>query len=136
MELEKLKILIVDDNKSFREAARLFLENEFSCKVVGEASNGFEFLSMIKNIKADIILMDIQMPELDGFTATKEWCFRDLHCNVIAVTMYSDRTYLPRLIESGFKGCVNKMDFFSDIINAIEKVKNGGFYFNGTVHFN
>jgi DNA-binding NarL/FixJ family response regulator len=135
METKKLKIIIVDDNKSFREAIKLFLTNELNCEVIGEATDGNEFLSLVKTIGylVDIVLMDIQMPQLDGIAATKKWCLRNSQTKVIAVTMYQDKAYLLQLIESGFKGCVFKTSVFAEIVNAIEIVRNGGLYFNTNI---
>ncbi len=130
MTTKKLKILIVDDNNSFREAVKLFLTNELNCEIVGEASNGKEFLQLINPVLADIVLMDIQMPELDGITATKKWCLIYPHTKVIAVTMFTEKAYLQPLIEAGFRGCIFKTNFFSEIFHAIDEVSKGGFYFN------
>jgi DNA-binding NarL/FixJ family response regulator len=132
MESKKTKILIVDDSNLFREALKLFLKNELNCEVIGEAKNGNEFLSIMKTIGhfVDIVLMDIQMPELDGITATKKWCLYHPQTKVIAITMYTDKAYLQQLIESGFKGCVYKTSVFEEIITAIKKVLSGDMYFN------
>lgn len=129
MKPEKLKILIVDDNKSFREAVRFFLKTELNYDIVGEASNGKEFLEKIKTVNADIVLMDIQMPEMNGIESTKKWCSLYPNTKIIGVTMFTEKAYLLQLIESGFKGCVYKTSFYAEIANAIETVANGGLYF-------
>ena len=129
MESKKLKILLVDDNASFRKAVKLFLEKEYNHHIIGEASNGFEFLELIKMTDPDLVLMDIQMPILDGITATKKWCLHNPQTKVIAVTMFTDKIFLQQLIESGFKGCIYKTSFFSEIILAIVKICKGDLYF-------
>jgi DNA-binding NarL/FixJ family response regulator len=136
MDTKKLRIIIVDDNKSFREAAIKFLTNELNCEVVGEASNGLQFLELIKTMVCDVVLMDIQMPELDGITATKKWCLRNPYTKVIAVTMFTDKVYLVQLIEAGFKGCVFKTSFFSEIVKAINAVIHGKIYFEEDMPIN
>jgi len=130
METEKLKIIIVDDNKTFRDAMKLFLVNELKAEIIGEASNGQEFLNLSAIIRADLVLMDIEMPELDGISATKKWCLHNPLTKVIGVTMYTDKVYLLRLVEAGFKGCVFKTNFFNEITKAIETVHCGNLYFN------
>ena len=122
---KKLKIFLVDDNETFRKAVSQFLEIELGCEVVGEAENGTQFLQNYKTFLADIVLMDIQMPEIDGISATKKWCQRNPETKVIAVTMFTEKAYLLPLIEAGFKGCIFKSDFFNEIINAIDYVMNG-----------
>ncbi|HEY9123339.1 MAG TPA: response regulator transcription factor [Bacteroidales bacterium] len=129
MKGKRLKILIVDDSSSFRSAAAMFLTNELNCEIVGEAATGREFLKMIKNLDVDIVLMDIQMPDMDGISATKEWCLRYPHTKVLAITMFTDKAFLLQLIEAGFKGCVFKASFFSEILTAIEAIMDGKLYF-------
>ncbi len=136
METKKLNIVIVDDNKSFREAVKQFLTDELNYEVVGEASSGIEFLQLIKTVIVDVVLMDIQLPELDGIAATKKWCLHNPHTKVIAVTMFTEKAYLAPLIEAGFKGCVFKTSFFTEIVDAIEKVHKGGLYFNMNLPIN
>jgi DNA-binding NarL/FixJ family response regulator len=130
MEKKKLRILIIDDNRSFRLAVRQFLTNELNYEVVGEASDGTEFLKLMKSVNVDIVLMDIQMPELDGITVTKRWCLTHTQTKIIAVTMFTEKAYLQTLIEAGFKGCVFKTNFFTEIINAIDAVSKGKIYFD------
>jgi two-component system response regulator NreC len=126
---KRLKIIIVDDNISFRNAVKLFLQNEMNCEIIGEISDGKEFLKL-KNInRADLVLMDIQMPEKDGITATKEWCLLNPRTKVIAITMFTDKAYLLPLIEAGFKGCIYKTNFFSKIRDVFQKVLDSGIYF-------
>ena len=127
---KKLKILLVDDNQTFRTAVKQYLEIEMNCTVVAEVENGKHFLDMFNRTLADIVLMDIQMPEVDGITATKKWCLLNPETKVIAVTMFTDRAYLLPLIEAGFKGCIFKSEFFNEISKAIEKVMNGKMFFS------
>ena len=133
MDTEKIKLIVVDDNKTFRDAVKLFLTNEYNVNIIGEASNGIEFLNLMEIIQSDIVLMDIEMPDLNGIAATKKWCLRNPYTKVIAVTMYSDQAYLLSLIEAGFKGCVFKNSFFNEIGKAIDTVHSGGLYFNNNM---
>jgi DNA-binding NarL/FixJ family response regulator len=133
MDEPKMRIIIVDDNKLFRDAIKLYLVNELNIDVVGEATNGKEFLALINNAFVDIVLMDIQMPELDGIAATKKWCLRNPGTKVIAVTMFTDKAYLLQLIEAGFKGCIFKTNFFAEIATAIAAIQKGGLYFASNI---
>ena len=129
METERLKIFIVDDNRSFRDAAKQYLKNELNHEIIGEASNGAEFLEKVKTLNPDIVLMDLQMPEIDGIAAAKKWNIINSTGKVLAVTMFTEKAYLLRLIESGFKGCIFKTRFFADIVKAINTVYHGELYF-------
>ncbi len=129
MNTPNLKIIIVDDNDMFRNAVRLYLQNEMNFDIIGEASDGLQFLKLKNIFTADIVLMDIQMPVKDGITTVIEWCLINPKTKVIAVTMFTDKAYLLPLIEAGFKGCVFKTNFFSKIREAIENVMKGNLYF-------
>jgi DNA-binding NarL/FixJ family response regulator len=129
MKINNPRIIIVDDNVSFRKTAMLFLTKELNAEIVGEASNGIEFSEIAKTVWANIILMDIRMPGIDGISATKSWCKFHPNAKVIAVTMYSEKTYLLKLIEAGFKGCIYKANFFAEIKDAISTVNSGRLYF-------
>lgn len=130
---EPIKIIIVDDSIMYRRVMKEFLENELSCNIIGEATNGREFLELdcIQNV--DVVLMDIHMPILTGLDAIKQLLFTYPKTKVIAVTMYNDKIYMSQLIELGFKACVLKTTFFDDIIPAFEKVLNGEMYFKDDI---
>ncbi len=130
---EKLKIKIVDDNTSFCEGLKFFIENTLSYKVISIENNGKEFLDSYNYKNADIILMDIEMPECNGFEAAKIalWSYRDL--KIIAITSYEDKIYLKKLVLAGFMGCVIKEKVHTELKKAIQTVMNGKFYFPDTI---
>jgi len=123
-----MKIFLVDDNKQFRDAMKVYLEQALKHKVVGEAGNGIEFLQRYE-FKNDIILMDLNMPELDGYQALKKAFIRDTRIRAIAVTMFKDSAYLKKLIEMGFKGCVYKSEVFKKLPIALDEIVKGNLYF-------
>lgn len=128
--MEKIKIIVVDDSETFRDGITFFLEQVLSYEVVGCASNGKEFLlQKEKYIAADIILMDIQMPEIDGIETAKRFLWYNSLMNVIAITSFRDIAYLRELIGAGFKGCVFKDKIFEDLETAVQYVLKGKLYF-------
>jgi len=127
--MENLKFILVDDNQEFRQALKELLETEFSAQVIAEASNGNEFLALKNHHLANIIIMDLMMPEKSGLEATKPFIWKSPHAKVIAVTMHNDKAYLKQLIEVGFKGCIFKNNIFAEIKTAVETVMDGKFYF-------
>lgn len=137
MNTREIKIIVVDDNKSFRIAVINYLKIELGYETVIEASSGAEFLDLIKKNNGNcIVLMDLQMPGMDGIEATKNWCLPNPGTKVIAVTIHMEKAHLKKLIESGFKGCVSKVYFFPKIDKAIEKVANGGYFFEDSLPIN
>ncbi len=127
--METLKIVLVDDNEPFRKALKNLLIKEFNADIIGEASSAEEFEKLTGFRNADIILMDVMMPEVDGITLTKKVLWKFPHLKIIAITMHTDKVYLTSLIEAGFKGCVFKTSIFDDLGKAIELVQKGLLYF-------
>ena len=124
-----MKIIIVDDNETFRENLKYYIEEFLFFEVIGEAANGESVLALNNIHLADIILMDIEMPILNGIKATKQILFRNKYAKIIAITNYEEKAYLIELISAGFKACVFKNNLNNEIAIAIEKVMNGELHF-------
>ena len=124
-----MKIILIDDNKAFREGFKFYLVNKLGYDVVADYNDGDEFLRKKEFIHCDIILMDIDMPKVDGFKATKLalWETRDL--KVIAITGFRDKAYLTDLITAGCKGCVFKENIYNELEEAIHTVMSGEMYY-------
>ncbi len=131
--MKPLNIIIADDNNTFRQGLRFFLENIQNHKVTAEANNGIELLNISKIQYADILLVDIEMPEMDGITAIKKVLFHNHHLKTIAITGYQDSTYLVELINAGFKGCVFKKNIFEELMPAIKNIMAGKTYFPSNI---
>jgi DNA-binding NarL/FixJ family response regulator len=128
--MEKIKIIIADDHQLFRNGLKILLDSFPEFEVVGEASNGEEFLKMIKNVKADIALMDINMPELDGVDATRRGLKICPELNIIALSMYGEEEYYYKMVDAGAKGFLLKDSDISEVQEAINTVIKGGSYFS------
>jgi len=121
-----MKIMIVDDSRQFRESLNDFLTHKLHHEVIAEAKSGEEFLAMKSEMQiADIILMDIVMNEVDGIKATHKALDFYPTIKIIAVTMHVDKLFLVQLIETGFRGCVNKSDIWANLKEAISTVFAG-----------
>src|SRR5665647_1178289 len=92
--MEKIRIIIADDHQLFRNGLKILLNAFPEFEVTAEASNGEEFLKIIKNTQADIALMDINMPEMDGIEATRKGLKICPEINIIALSMYGEEEYL------------------------------------------
>ena len=127
---QKIQVAIVDDHQLFRNGLKFIIGNESEMEVVIEASNGKEFLFYLDNLKPDVVLMDISMPEMDGVETTKRSLekYPDLH--ILVLSMYSDVEYYNTMIDLGVKGFILKDIDNKELIDAIHKVFNGGNYFS------
>ncbi len=129
IKMDEMKIIIVDDNKTFREGIKYYLEIILSHQVIGLASNGAEFLKMSNYGVADIILMDIEMPILNGIETVKKALWENQRLKFIAITGYTENAYLVDLITAGFKACVFKNNIYDNLEKAITEVLNKKSYF-------
>src|SRR5271166_5168802 len=120
--MKNIKIILVDDNSGFRECLKTLLVHEHNVTIIGEASNAEEFWKIDKYWLADIILMDIMMPNGNGIDLTKKIRWQYLHLKIIAITMHIDKVYLTSLIQAGFFGCIFKDNLFNTIDKTFHKV--------------
>jgi DNA-binding NarL/FixJ family response regulator len=128
--MEKISIVIADDHQLFRNGLKILLAAFPEFDVIGEVSNGKEFLSLIKNISVDVALMDINMPEMDGIEATKQAMKIHNDLNIIALSMYGEEEYYYKMVEAGAKGFLLKDSDISEVKEAILTVKKGNSYFS------
>lgn len=124
------KIMIVDDHKMFRSGLRFLLNNVPKIEIVGEASNGKEFLEMAENTQIDIVLMDINMPEMNGIEATREALKRYPDMKVIVLSMHGEEEYYDQMLDAGVKGFLLKNSDADELISALEAVMAGKSYFS------
>lgn len=128
--MKKIKIFLVDDHKLFRNGLSLLLECEKDIVVSGEAENGQAFCEAIEKDQPDVVLMDIEMPVMDGFETTKKCCEKYPELKVIALTMFGEEQYYLKMIEAGAKGFLLKNSDIEEVIKAIKTVYDGGTYFS------
>jgi DNA-binding NarL/FixJ family response regulator len=125
-----IKTIIVDNHKLFREGVKFALSQYQDIEILGEAANGAEYLNMLSQKQPDIVLMDIDMPVMNGFEATQKSLalFPDL--KIITLSMYGDQGHYVKMIELGVKGFVLKDSGASQLYQAIIDVHQGGNYFS------
>ena len=127
--MEKIKIVIVDDHQLFRNGLKILLNSFREFEVIGEASNGVEFIDVIKLTFPDIVLMDINMPEVDGIEATKRGLNLNPDLKIIALSMYGEEDYYYKMVDSGAKGFLLKDSDINEVREAILTVNKGGSFF-------
>jgi DNA-binding NarL/FixJ family response regulator len=125
-----VKVFIVDDHEIFRNGLKMVLNKLKYIDVVGEASNGQEFIDSIRTIPADLVLMDIEMPIMSGIDATRQALKEFPELKVIALTMFNDDEYIQSMIDAGVKGFLIKNINKDTLDKAINSVANGGTYYS------
>ena len=123
-------IIIVDDHLIFRQGLKSIISIENIAHVIGEASNGIEFLQLLEHMTPDLVLMDIDMPHMNGLDATEKAIEMMPSLRIIAFSMFSDEEYYYKMIDRGVKGFILKSCGINELENAIQTVMNGGNYFS------
>lgn len=116
-----MRILLCDDHRLMREGLRAILEKEGLC-VVGEASNGRESVELALELRPDVIVMDISMPELNGVDATRLLTERWPACKVIGLSMNSDHRYVLAMFAAGAVGYLLKTSASEELLQAVQAV--------------
>jgi len=124
-----VRIVLADDHKILLDSLNFVLKKQPNIEVVATVNNGAELLSILNKTPIDVILMDIQMPELDGFEAAVSIRARYPQVKILVLSMHNDRSYIERMYELGVAGYVLKTADIDEIIEAIHKVALGGSYF-------
>jgi DNA-binding NarL/FixJ family response regulator len=127
---EKPKIIVVDDHVMFREGLKSLIEQEHLGEVIAEAENGKKFLDLIGNLKPDLVLMDIEMPEMNGLEASEIALQKFPDLKILVLSMFGDEDYYIRLINAGAKGFILKSSGKKELENGIREVASGESHFS------
>ncbi|MEA5025603.1 Oxygen regulatory protein NreC [bioreactor metagenome] len=123
--MEQTRVLLVDDHKLLRSTLRMFLESVDGIEVVGEAGCSADAVKEVLNLKPEIVLMDITLPDCDGVETTAQIIRVLPQTKVIAVTMHPEKLYLMKILEAGGVGYVHKSAADRELLQAIERVRQG-----------
>ena len=126
----KVNIIIVDDHKMFRNGLKLLIEMENIGKVIAEAGNGQEFLELLENHKPDLVLMDIDMPVMDGIETTQIATKKYPSLKILSLSMFGDEKYYTKMIQAGAKGFILKKSGKPELEEGIKEVARGESYFS------
>lgn len=130
---EKISLLIVDDHQIFRDGLKLLLSHFPFIGKVREASNGLEFMHMLKKSLPDIVLMDINMPVMDGIEATGKALAEYPGLKIIVLTTFHDEDYVEKMLIAGVEGYMLKRSAPEEFETAIKRVYSGGNYFSDEI---
>lgn len=124
----KLRILISDDHALVRDGIRARLEDQAGIVVAGEAKDGAEVVELTEALKPDLLMLDINMPNLSGFDAVEAIQARNLQCNILMLTLHDNTEYVRRALALGTNGYILKDISQKEMISAIRVAAEGGFY--------
>ena len=122
---QQLKIIIADDHPMFRSGLRQNIEAEPRFKIVAEASDGKTALDQIEREKPDIVILDVNMPEKDGFAVAKELQRRQTACEIVFLTMHREEAMFRKALDLGAKGYLLKDSAAIEIVNCLLAVSKG-----------
>lgn len=131
--MNRIKVLLVDDHQIIIDGMKSLLKDSGEIVVAGEATNGREALRILDLLELDVVLMDIDMPVLNGIDTLKEIRKQGLAVKVIILSMHNEAGMIKSLISIGANGYLLKSSSQEEVINAIIKVANGNSYFSPEV---
>jgi len=123
-----IRVLIVDDHTLFRESLRSLLKAAGGIEIVGEAENGIEAVRKAVQLRPDVVLMDIAMPNLNGLQATQKIKRGNPSVKVLILTMYETEQYIIEMLRSGASGYILKRAAARELVSAIQAVSQGNAY--------
>ncbi len=129
-EEKSYKILLADDHALFLSGLQGLLARRPECEVVGTATNGEECLALMRERTHDVVLMDIDMPVMDGIRATEQAVTDNPDEKIITLSMHGDDDFYFRMVEAGAKGFILKSSDIDEVVTAIRTVCDGGTYFS------
>ncbi len=128
--MNKLRILVADDHTLVRQGLRKILEEQPGWEVVAETGDGREAVRLALELKPDIVLMDISMPQLNGVEAVQQIQRRAPEIRVLVLSMYDDEGYVTRAVRAGASGYLLKDSADTDLIHAVTAVAQGKSFFS------
>lgn len=127
------RILVADDHEVVRRGLQALLEAQPGWKVSGEATDGREAVEKAKQLKPDVVIMDISMPVLNGLEATRQILKVDPHARVLILTMHESDQIVREVLDAGARGYILKSDAGRDLVGAVEALRRSNTFFTSKV---
>ncbi len=128
-----ITVILADDHPIIRQGVSQILQANMYIKVIGEAETGRQAVEMVRELKPDIAILDIQMPDLDGFEAAKIIMKDYPHTRVIFLTMFKEPALIRKVFDLGIKGYILKESAVLDIVKCVEAVSDDNLYLSPQV---
>lgn len=126
--MRRIRVLLADDHALVRRGFRMILSAQPDFEIIGEAGNGREALQLALQLKPDVVVMDVAMPELNGIEATRRISEALPHTRVLALSMHKDAVYVREILRAGARGYLLKDSSDTDLLSAVRAVANGDGY--------
>ena len=130
---KKIRIVLADDHKIIRDGLRSLLLTESKYEIVGEAENGQMALDLTTRLRPDLVIMDVNMPTMDGIDATRKISKIQPDSRVLALTMTNEQEHIRKMIDAGAMGYILKNSGQEELISAIDSIVAGNNYFSDEV---
>ena len=131
--MAKLRVFLADDHAVVREGLKALINGQAGMEVVGEAGDGRTACDRAREIRPDVVVMDVSMPEMNGVQATRQLRSQCPEVKVLALTVHEERSYLRELIEAGAAGYILKRSAAEDLVHAVQVVARGDVYLDPSV---
>jgi len=131
--VDRLRILIADDHLLFRDGLRALLDAASDTELIGEAATGLEAVALAVELQPDVVVMDLQMPELNGIEATRQIVQASPHIGVLVVTMFEDDGSVFAAMRAGARGYLLKGAKYDEMLRAIRAVGGGEAIFSPAI---
>lgn len=131
--MSQTTIILVDDHSLVRDGIRALLESESDLDVIGEGADGLEAISLVKEKKPDILIVDIRMPNMTGIEAVEKLSASSPDVKCIILSMHDSEEYILQSVAAGAKGYLLKDTGKAEFIKAIHTVQEGGKYYSGDI---
>lgn len=123
-----ISVVLADDHVIMRQGLRVLLDKQPGIKVVGEAKDGSAAIALAENLSPDVVVMDINMPDVDGISATRKIAEVAPDAKVVALSMSPNKKYVTEMLKAGACGYVLKEYAISELVTAIEAIMEGEIY--------
>ena len=130
----KLRILIADDHELVRRGLCALLQAHEGWEICGEATDGREAVEKAKQLKPDVVILDVGMPNLNGLAATRQLSRQDPHCKIIVLTITDTDQIVQEALDAGARGFVLKSDAARDLVSAVEALQRNRMFLTPRVN--
>lgn len=128
---QPIRLLIIDDHRLFNDGLAAMLGNVPDVAVVGQVYHSREAIAAVHQLCPDLLLIDFNMPHLNGLELTQQLLRQNQGCKVLILSMYNEARYINDFCKAGAKGYLLKTANLEEVLNAIRRIRAGGYYFEG-----